>query len=655
MRGALPIAVALAAGGLALGGCTLLFGPDRDLSRDDAGSDAGGFDAGLDGGGDGGTDGGGGDAGCPGSQGIETSCTNGEDDDCNGLVDCNDFACRASPACCDTMSTTPWPDIGPYDSGLWARDGEPGLPMVTSSTVDFGTAGYPQALVLNECAPLAFGADFDLSFAVTPGMRGDFAALLLSPVSSRGGMSPFLAELAVRVFDDGEVRLERAGTTVRSEMIAGAMITVRVSLRPGVDDANRGVLRATVEAGGTMFADDLPFLLLSDLRGPPTCAPDGLFVVLEGQGTNVTVSSQTNAGLLSCENPSQFLPDQSTPDLGDMVDELAPDTGWRTGGVGEPSVAHVDTGVDRLELWIDAAETERADEFLRRIDFTLGATRHQSGGWAPRLLMGGAPTLFGPSTREPSVAAPVDSLGRPGGSNFYVAFAQRRPMNPDLYDVELRSVPFAEPVTPLAPQTLLVPIAVDCASLRDPSIVVLGENERDDLLLFYTCERQGARDAIGAARFAWNAVDGEYQRVVHESRLLTADVGGYAARGVFSPEAVFIPASPPMEPDARIRLWFLSRDASGEVAMSTAFGTIQDGLPTLSPYPGNPTLRAEDAILGGDCSIGCSIDAMGVTRTLPGSRWSEPSYLLVVAHSRQTVTGVDHELVRILQRRPNNE
>ncbi len=654
-RVALVAALAVAASG-----CSLIFAPDRDRQLRDAGpEDAGDVDSGLDAGPDSGVDGGG-DGGCPGSQGIETSCSDGVDNDCNGLTDCVDFACRVSPACC-TGAATPWPAMTDFNGGTWESNGT--TVMRSPGRVTFGTAPTPQAAVLRACAPLAFGMDFTVRFDVDlAGPRGDYGAFLLSPTPDRAGTTPFLSELAVRVLDSGEVRLERAGALIASAQLDANTVLVSVSLRPGLDAASRPVLLATVNAGSAMLGEvEQPFMPLSDLRGAgatPSCEPDGLFVVIEGQGTKVSASSAVTAEQLACENPNQFLPE--TTALEPLVDQFAANTPeWRTGGLSEPAVAHYRqfVGSELLDVWADASVIERSDELLRFVDFTIGAAQRQSTGvWASR-LQSGSPVLLGPSAREPSIWAPTSidpAMGtRLTGGELLFAHALKRD-SAEIYDLFVGFVSVGAPPNPALPTTPTIEqTPAECTSLRDPSVVALGSNPRNDgVLLFYTCEQAGEPDRVAVSRLSWDG--SRFVRGATNLSLLTSSIGPYASRGVFSPEAAVFQES---GGTVGVRLWFLTRDAAGEVAVSTALGEIPEGeaLPVLSPYPGNPTLRADDPLLGADCAMGCGLDAVAVTRTLPASRWMSPSYLVVVAQSRQTVTGVEHRLVPLLQSRPNDE
>ncbi|MGE0790868.1 MAG: hypothetical protein AB7S26_34660 [Sandaracinaceae bacterium] len=646
---------------LVLGGCSLVLPIDRDYERDAAGVD-GGLDGGRDGGVDGGRDGGA-DAGC--SATAETSCRDDADNDCNGFTDCDDFACRASADCCAANTSNPWSGLGAYDAGGWSIDSL-GMPTVSGTRVDFGAA-FPAAIVGDACAPLSFGADFALEMAIDAPIAGHYAAFVLAPVSTHAPMTPFLSELTVRVTSDRRVRFERAGALVEElEMSGASAVILQIGLRPGFDDAGRGVLRATVKANGSMLVENLPVMPLSDLLGPGSCPDgDGLFVALEGVGTSVAVSSPLTVYLQECENPTQFYAVDETPTIappGGLIDAFAPGA-WRAGGLAEPALVDFRTAAttERLELWCDAAAIERSDELVRPIDFTLAATARidpaMGGAWSPRVRSTPpVETLFGPSAREPSVAVDVDASGI-ADADLFVVFAMRDSAMPDTYAIELARVSRANPVNVTSQTTLLSPSdTTECRSLRDPSIAVLGENpETAGLLLFYTCERTGMSASIGVARFAY--AGGTPVLSASEDLLLDSTIGGYATRGAFSPEAIVTGSS---AGPWVVRLWFLGRNGTGLVTLATARGQLEAGsatsLPKVDVYPANPTLFPDAPVLGGDCSLGCGLDGVGVARTTAPGRWaSDPSYLFVVAQSRQTSTGVEHALIPIRQPRPLDE
>lgn len=648
------------------GGCTLFFGPDRDFARMDGGGVDGGLDASFDAGPDAGPDSGP-DAGegCPGSQGIELSCGDMMDDDCNGFTDCEDAACRFAGECCLQMMGATWLGGGDF-LGNGTQDG-PAL-VVGSTRIDFNGATFPQAVVYNACAPLAFGMSFSITFEIDPtSPAGDYAALKLSPVATRAGMGEYISELTVRVTDSGEVRLERAGALIDSVSPPGLLqVRVNVDLRPGFDEARRGTLLATVRLQDDMFlAQDLPFIPFELLRGPGVgCDPDGLFVVVEGQGSNVEAITNVSGETFTCENPNQFTRETSVEIGGDLSDRFEPSSvtngNWRLGGVGEPTVLHLDRMTERLELWGDASTLERDSEDLRVVDFVVGATRFNGASWSPRLFESMPPpnpVLFGPDVREPTLTAPRNNANELVGGFFILGYAEERD-SAEVFDIFVGRLSDQEPINPvdLPDEATIEPLDVGCTSLRDPSLAPIDhESEFSPMLLFFTCERAGP-DSIGVARLdrvgdGFALAPGQF-----DIDFITSGVGEFGAGGVSSPEAVTYPIMD--SGDVGVRLWFLSRDSGGEVAVSTANGLLRNGetLPEVTPYPANPVLRADDPVLGGGCSspADCSIDSLAVTRTAPRFRWGS-SYLMVVAHTRQTVTGPEHVLVPLVQRRPNDE
>jgi len=639
------------AGALFAGGCTIILEPDRDaiVPGMDGGSD-GGRDAAFDGsdGGDAGDAGfdGGLDGGCrpdPGGQ-LEVSCNDGLDNDCDTLVDCDDADCAADGFCCDISSGSAWADLT-SDYMFWNAFGSA---SPTATTVDFGT-GTGQ-LVHRTCAPVAFGMRLLTEFSrEIAGSDTDYASIVLAPVDTPPAAMPLLADLTLRVTHTGVATLERAGTIIGSSTtpLAVGSHAARVDLQPSVDEAGRPVLLVSASVGGQTLADRETLMPLSDLIGSPAgCVPDGLFLAVEGRGSGVLVSDAVQATTLNCPNPTQFISDLAGP-LGE--DPILASGDWRLGGAGEPALHATTTSgrTERVDLLVDASEPERSDEILRFVDFSIGGAARIAGGWFQRSITGN-PEILGPapSSREPALSTGAEFS--PG----LVAYA-RQAGSAEVFEIALANLDLVLTAAPGASTTLLDSTgAAGCTSLRDPSLVTLAG--RENLLLFFTCETTGRSPRIGVATLRDNTVTGYDVEEVLIDLFPASAVGNFGRQGVLSPEVIVTGEE---GGTYALRIWFLARDAGGRVTVGFAFGEAEVGaLPRVSLYPGNPILGPEDAVLGGTCPLGCTIDSLAVTPTEGDSPlWSPPlapSYLFLVERSRFRADGVDHELVPIRQPRP---
>ncbi len=639
--------------------CTLLLEPDRSLIvRFDASVDAGpDFDAGFDAGPDFDA---GFDAGCIPAQELEVSCSDGTDNDCDGVVDCSDSDCAGDGYCCDLMTGTVWQPLAdtPYEN--WDRFG--------SATIESGDrVGFDTAtgqLVLRTCAPLAFGMRILVDFDVESiGGDGDYASLVLAPVNAPRAGGTLLSDLALRVIYDEPTRtahatLERAGTVIGSTSAALNVGTHQaiIRLRPSVDERGRPVLLVSAIIAGQRLATRETLMPLSDLVGVPSgCAPDGLFIAVEGYGAGVRIDGAAQAFSGNCANPTQFIADTTGPLGEDPI--LAPGT-WRAGGAGEPALLATSPRMrittDRVELLVDASETERSDELLRFVNFSIGGAVRSSSGWLERTP--GTAELLGPSpsSREPSLAT-----GAALDPNL-IAFA--RATSPDVFEIAYANLGRDLASSPESVRPLLGPASVTCRSLRDPALVAI--EDRNDVLLFFTCERMLGPPTVGVARLRNDGISGF--AMVGDAQLdlfPTSAVGDFGRQGVFSPEVV-VSQQDSEAGTYRLRIWFLARDAGGQVTVGFAFGEVDvdplaegsEALPRVSLYPGNPVLRPEDQVIGGACPLGCTIDSLGVTATEGVSPlWTPPlpaSYLFLVERSRFRSDGVDHQLVPIRQPRP---
>lgn len=671
-------AASLVALAFALSGCSVLLEPDRDaIAPDlDGGADAGPdspTDAGTDGGTDGGVDGG--DAGCRVEETLETSCNDGEDNDCDLATDCFDFDCRGVATCCRSgdstshcLSSTAF-DRLPAGTGAALRfSGDTCAP--TDALIEFGPSGLTRALV-SDCQPINFGMELRAAFRIdtscTPGTCADYAALALTPLRTLVDGEPLISELRVRVSPDGSVAIDRAGTTIGEGLPPGTFrpdddVAVVVSLEPGPDDRGRDVLYATVDVvGEARILDRTPVMPLDTLRCiTPTGNEVGLFVAIEGAGNDVHVVGPVSTSERACANPSQFRAQEET---------LTTPAACAPGGAGAPAlVSYCRAGCDRpgsanyqTDLWLDASEDQRADEIIRFVDFGVCGYVWEEASfpsgtdgddWAERGV-GGHLWAIDPewrSGREPTLLAISDDAAADARvEKLWFAYAERMEQGSERYAIyagEVLTGAAHAPSRPPAP--LLTPDEAGCASVRDPLLLAHYEGEEGSrhvggAWLAFTCEQAG-----GAARSIRAARISDALALVPDSfvTLLTRDIGGYAERGVFAAEGFTEPGD-----ELTLRLWFLTRDGRGvHLAYAQGRSSDPDALPMLEPYPANPILAGDSPILGGDCAGGCTLTGATVA---PSTELTN-HYQFVLARSRITPAGPVHDLVPLLQPAPDD-
>ncbi|MFK7987352.1 MAG: hypothetical protein AB8I08_15110 [Sandaracinaceae bacterium] len=614
-------------------GCTVILAPDRAAITLD-GAVEGGMDADMDADVDADLDAGpdASDARCNNVPAFEVSCTNGDDDDCDGFRDCEDFDCAGAVNCCDESETT----VVRYDAidGAWQALGTPAR---SDEGIDFGTGR--SAVLLADCSPIAFGAAYRATLQAGSGLNGDYAALVMGPVNEFGA-DGLLTELAV-ILQNQEFRVERAGTPVGNTLEAGTSeYSIELNVFPGADEAGRAVLRAQVSVapvGGTatVLLDDVAIMPLADLI---ECgSADGLFVGFEGSGGSVRVTgAEFSTEVFACGNPSQLREDRDYTIDSDLFDGLGP------GGLGEPALAAFAVSTDtneRLELWLDAADRERADEIFVSPTYTVHGAIYSDGSWARRTAMAAG--------REPSIAAVTDSARIQDAGTPFVAYVDESLENPR---IAVSRVDFAETGGFLDMPPQFLPQDTCDRGMRDPSLVHLSGTS-DEFLVVFTCLRVGLADSIGGMRLTYDLVGRQFA-VVQDSPNLLSGTTASSAKGVFSPELLVHARA---DDEFALPMWYLARDSSEGVALHFASGVLAAGenLPRFEIYAGNPILEADDPILGSAECIDCSLQSMAVADSYPGLFWDPPTYFLLINRTRYDTLGDPiHELLPVTQPRP---
>ncbi|MFW5925616.1 MAG: hypothetical protein ACOCV4_05570 [Myxococcota bacterium] len=387
------------------GGCLLANeGADERLRLADGGLDA---DAAADRWAPDASDGG---DGCPPPGCRETSCTNGQDDDGDGIVDCADFDCTDFPGCCDegtTLVSASWdPEVALIDDWLAVPTGTP-YPGVEATETDGGTeegslqsfeSTMPSGIVHRSCQPLALGARLQVTMeplgaaSCTDTACDRFAAVVLTAAQDALPGRRLLDDLAVTVQADGAIRVTQGGRTLGEtsvELSPEGRVDLDIDVTPGVDDRGRPALFATAHvtdrqagSGAQKLLERVPFLLQRDLvTAVAACEKvPGLFLGVEGQGDRVRVGPLTMRAR-RCVNPGQFgTPSDETATLtSDRLDLGA----WAEGGLGAPALASTCAGSEacwsgdgspgvRWDLLVEGTNVDPALDRFTHVGWSLG-------------------------------------------------------------------------------------------------------------------------------------------------------------------------------------------------------------------------------------------------------------------------------------------
>ena len=581
---------------------------------------------------------------------VEEDCDNDTDDDENGLTDCADFACASFPGCCvggKTDIDETWQKDFESDWKLVPSTGKASLPRVEQNwIVEFPGDGGPSGLIRHSCTPMALGLEIQARLRPSgpqgdedTGLNGYAAVVLTASLDALPG-KPLADDLAVAVNREGFVRVTRAGALLAQSdnaYPANHELLVTITVVPAADAS--ATLLATVvvrdEDAASVRDDRLVenrgFITRSALvRDVDGCREvDGLLIAVQGQGDGVQVG-QVTASTKQCTNPSQFLDPPQTE-----VDRLSASQlgygSWASGDIGAPALIHnpIPDENSRWDLMVEASNAAPELETWTYVGYALGhaytldwnalvwsgLTGPIAGNDPPSCIGEEAFCVQGASLREPGIYGLLTGSGIL--DDLRVVFARAEALTPDLFSLygeELKLVPAA-----LSSPDLIVgpdhPELTACASLRDPHIVPRGTNIQDHgFWLFFTCESQGGAHTI------WVTSLNQSLRLsngaVFEEVLSPADLGPYAAGGVWGPEVVVTRDSDPDSDQTLFRMWFMARrrtDSAPVIAMAQGQGRGTQRPGEFVPYAANPVLTAESEALGAPCDGFCTLRGLAVT------------------------------------------
>ncbi len=637
----------LAMGALAMGGCSLVWGPvypdaaPVDAAEMDAPVDAfsepdGGLDAYIVP-----------DAYAP----PPEECERIGDEDMDDFADCSDPDCYGHPACC---SATAGSDES-YDalfSGT-TRPLEWSSRAVTLSAIGdstrLGAAGPTTGSLWRElCFPLGQGGRFRFRLeGRSEAGSGNTLSIVLSP-APEPGPTGFLDELALHVGEGNRLTATRAGSSVA---LAGACVsdgsaqlgtttTFELTLLPGVaDDSSALLATLTVTSNGgctettTLFEDEA--ILVSDLRrtldASRSCQDSpGLWFALDVRGAGAFAVSPLGGAEaeiemrpLECASPGVFT--RSTVVL-DRESVQAGSAMYTSGGIGAPDLTAVGA---QWALAYDASLEDRSEEIFRPLTLSLGVARGaaaDSSTFTP--TSAGAVTVTGARSREPS-------LSSVGGRTFLVWSREMATMRGHY---ELIEGLFDSSTGTTTASTLLNP-ADDCDSLREASTAAAfdstGINDGD--WIFARCD-------VGAmSRLAmWRRV-GSTAPNLRESNLLGGDP---IADRVIAADVFAVRRSARQT----FGLWVLARGPTDEAELHLylADQVVAGVMPRFFGYAGNPVLTEADGSLPA-CPAGdtCRLTSVSVAPVFRSGLPDDIRFLFARSRTGATTT---YEIVAAEQR-----
>lgn len=694
-----------------LSGCSLIFGVDPDQYPFDSGDRA---DSGLDGGtdaGDGGTDAG--DAGtdasldgwiCP--RRFERECAGGEDEDCDGLIDCNDSDCATSLACCSDRA--PLFDLVTFDDAFpsewtWIPISDEAISQGGDDWLhDFGTFDYPRAVRVDRCLPIDLGVRITASMLplnlppMCPGSEpscANYATLLVTESTNATPPETLAENFAVRVYHNGRVEIRAAGKVLMNSAVDGVMfntgptstaISLRVELTPGVQDdglpyvfarveLTQGRISWPLEGTPPMFLPPRPIFPREYLRGSDIgCSgARGLLLAFEGRGDNVRVDN-VGVALFGCANPAHFEAAGAEIDADDADGPLYDSDDWTAGGLGSPSVQSFFPSVssrERTEIFYDASNRDRTLEPTDGVRYSIGGsyTTDPDGvsNLVPRSManpiLGLRPpdcigTMMPPggcdvrrSWREPALFVPVDETRTMlVGPQLGLVYARETGPLSGVFELGVAAA-YLDDESFVERRGALAASGDGCTSRRDPVLLPTRPGGvATDRVVLYTCERAMGPSSIRGLQLR------EFPPGPDDITPIDGDIIAPGAPGTFSGDgvraadaAVWFREAEPTD-QMVVRVWYVSEARSTDPAtISFAEGSGPQGqLPALHPYPANPVLRSNDPVLGACDAVGdCQIESVAVTRLA-----NEPDTVrLLVSRTLETSTGIRHVLVPLNQ------
>ncbi len=538
----------------------------------------------------------------------ELYCEAGEDNDGDGLFDCDDPDCAGDASCCGegevVGSSESWrqSSFDTFGSAPTIDEGEESIQFARS---EVGVA------ILRRCAVVEGGVTADVRFTLTTEECEtepcDFAEWGFSPLNTDSS-GRFESEIAVRVDHDGKVRLLRGGRTIweSSVNLPNGSHQIQLSIQPdAIGSATFAVTgRVIPTGGGTTETFTLPgeiprANLISD-SGCSTLGA-GLFFGMMGRGEAIELR-ESSVVRSDCANPNQFgfQLALSADELGLVESNSEPNTpaAWASESLGtahysessepsEPNIIYVAASNEQVELGptvpigfaLGKSEFDGSSWVSVDADIATGGALPWAGGNPPSCVLSSCPdgtprSIVDPIEFQSSVYVAQEEVP---GSGTYVLGRYNADGTGDFVEFTL-------------------PAIENCESQRDPFPVANGADKE----LYFTCVPD-----VGAPSIHVGTLVGSSTNLVNE-RLL---ISGARDPSVLRRE---------LDGETNYRLWYLvNADGDHEVHVSTATIDVASALAAtdLAPLGANPVLRSRSPAFSSVCGSGVSCTIWGFTAT----------------------------------------
>ena len=581
----------------------------------------------------------------------EVSCSNGVDDDCDGLIDCADPDCvlASDPACCTPGAATTTEHFDKL-GGVWTSSSNWNAPASMVNAIDasnalsqMGSGTPPIGMVNLTCMHVDLGTEIRFKMRATPCTGTDCAGHMEVAIGTFLAFGGALdGDLTVRGTVDTMhgLRIDvLEGATVRASSVMPlgfSTADVVITLSPGVADAHPVIVgTVTVSNEMTMTAETIVTQIrVTDRSIFGTSGCHGLHLGVEGTGTHVALDDVAITQL-DCANPGRFdaLRDDALAIDGVTTSVSSADhtMGWGRGGIGDPALLEGAVGgVHRFFLMFDGSSVDRATDFIGHLPLSIGGadTSATSGPgnlvlvndcsrWMPRGPGGSACTApamaSGHDVIESSLVMRDPTIFPENGNPTTMTSLRVAWVGEDVVSGSpLRLYTSTLPL-PLASRLGSVPTAStiegedlgSCPSIRNPLLLpIMGDTA--NWLLFYVCDR--FPPVVHAATL--------HSGTGNATRFPTFEIGPaqlnhLADQGVTDIAGVmFVYNGVPT-----YRLWLTAHPttASSSVLFLEGSPSAAGQPPMLVPFAGNPVLDERSPVFG-SCGHGCQIHGITATR-----------------------------------------
>ncbi len=589
---------------------------------------------------------------------IERACTDRRDDDCDGLIDCDDLDCSSNLSCCESNQGRPlavgaWQHSLPVGVQPALVTGTTGLDVSTFIS-SFLSNDIPRALRLDACVPLELGVTFNATFRslgtnpqCSPGRSCvHYAALVFTAAEGMLAGQNLPDDLAIRyeLRDDtgafrARLRITRGGETLRgadnleliSQDFGSQQVNIVLNFTPGVDDAgNAGIFASlTATAGTTMVWTPLTRRFVVRRTQMRDCtvgglSGKGLHVAAEGLGDRMSVGA-LDVRFNECPNPANLSPN-GVPLRAPQA--LGGQATWANAAWVAPSLtiySSASRNAEVTELIGAGTNVDPQSVAFTNVNYALAGTQlfSDTSSWMGRragnpLLGNAPPTCVGGTGQE--CVSPIDnteaSILAPtlgvlsNGTSLFAAYRQHVEGQPDALRSARLSQSTGEPLSENQDIFSARSLLSDCEELRQPALFPRRTPDGiGGFYLLFVCHPAAGSPSMRAALLDANVSNARLVNVtVPTADWMRAGVVDLSVVTWFGSGAAPVPTS--------YKMWLVAEgDRGRSVGFFEAPYASESEALVFRPYSANPVLTDRDAALGA-CGASCSVDGIGVARSV---------------------------------------